>query len=952
MVVTSSKNQLDLNGNQDLYTWALSLSKRFPNWVDFRLVRGINAILGVGAASSFADSRSFFHLKRLLITQFSLQKKIEQKINQADERPLFVRVFSIQSRLCIAIAYSKGENDLKSGAILEVASQKVPALKKVEHSSYQWTSQDLPYAFYYLELEKMRGKDLLFAAIKDLEKHLKKHLCHYISELSVFWPYNHEEAFKQLLILAKETSSAKDYPQVSIHFQKQTAHQLEFLIYLARPKAGLSQETAITSSQFPASIQLIAHLTKEINAKVPTLIEAFSILIPIGKCKKGAAINLLHAREFVSKLLENVIGTFRDYNGGLFDTQKKRFKELSRLFADKIPNFTLFGADLFYALTPVETQVCLEDQFFEKLFEGFSQVLGGAAALSRPNPYILVLEAQNPDQLISCLKQAENLQKKGKVTAYANFKVLSKHYLCLIDAKKTHLANIQFNQYTTNLASRDKLVLRLAFQVGEVASLHPYYLAGELRGRILGKLLFEGLFRLNPQYQAEHAGCQNVILSEDKKRYIFKLRTCFWSNGQKVTASHYARSWKKNFLSKDDFNPFYLLKNAEAIRRGEKTTESLGVKALDEERLQVDLERETPDFLVRLAHPAFFPCLEGSSEAKSFNGPYCLQNREEKKIVIERNPYYWDKKNIFFNKVVILFETSSDKISELFLEGKIDWIGNPCSYEAMVSGPSMTRQSPYSFFLYLNTRVFPLSSAYIRSALSCVLDRRLIAEDILLGSRPLYTPLPKMSSFCTAELMDNNLERGRDLFEQGIKQLRLTRQTFPTLKIVSCNMEKRIKLARYLQSKWQKAFGISIDVEIQDWGCFYQKMERGDFHIGGFFKGVPPLDTTPFLESFCQRERNFSRWQSKKYVDAMTLAKTTGSQKVKVQHLGEAEALLLAGMPFIPLASLVYSYTHRSGLKNYVFDYGGEVDFRFAFIQNMPNASRAFLSDQSKALSN
>ena len=183
-------------------------------------------------------------------------------------------------------------------------------------------------------------------------------------------------------------SSPEDYPQVSIHFQKQSAHSLEFLIYLARPQVTVLPKTAIVDDHFLLSTQLVVHLRKEIPSNVPTLIEAFSLFIPIEKCKRGAAINLLYAREFVAKLLEDAIGTFRDYNGGLFETQKKRFSELTKLFSDKIAHFSLFAKDLFYALTPVETRVCLDDALFEKLFEGFSQMLSqGVSVFNRPSPH-------------------------------------------------------------------------------------------------------------------------------------------------------------------------------------------------------------------------------------------------------------------------------------------------------------------------------------------------------------------------------------------------------------------------------------------------------------------------------------------------------------------------------------------------------------------------------------
>ncbi|MEM7175477.1 MAG: peptide ABC transporter substrate-binding protein [Chlamydiota bacterium] len=932
MVIPSPTPQVFLENNQDLYTWAFSFSKRFPNWVDSRLIRGLNAILGAGAARSFVDERSFFHLKRLLITQFLLQKKIEQKLNEEDERPLFVRVFSLQSRLCIAIVYSKAETDLKSDAILEMASQKVPALKKVEFSSYQWASQDLPYAFYYLELEKMRGKDLLFAEIKDLENHLKKHLCHYISELSVFWPYNHEEAFKQLLVLAKEIFSAKDYPQVSIHFQKQTAHQLEFLIYLARPKPNLSPETAITSSQFPVSIQLILHLTKEIDTKVPTLIEAFSVLIPIEKCKKGTAINLLHAREFVGKLLENIVGTFRDYNGGLFDTQKKRFEELSRLFAEKIPNFDLFGADLFYALTPVEAQICLDDSLFEKLFEGFAQALGDTTPfLVRPNSEVVIFNSLDLNELVSYLRQAKKLQLQGKILAYANFRILARYYVCMFGIKFSSIEEIGNQSLDFSSAMNRKRSLNLAFQYEEVPSLCPSYLSRELRGRILSKLLFEGLVRLGLENRIEYAGCENIEISEDQCRYLFQLRELYWSNGERVTAVQYERAWKRNILEETNINSFYSMKHARAIRLGEKTVECLGVKTLDEKHLEVQLEQADPNFLRKLSHPLFLPIHEEVVEPNCFNGPYCVLSKDNNNLILEVNPFYWEREKLFFRNITIRFGVSLDHVAKQFENNQLDWVGDPFirDYSSFSKLDLKEKNVNRPYFLYLNTKYFPLSSPLIRSALSCVIDREFIIKHIYAGCQPLFTMIPKDTPPDIE--VDHALLAGQQLFEKAMRSLGLTQKTFPTLVLGYCHTNKDKKLMEYIKERWETAFGIKVLIDGTKWNSLYRQLERGNFQIIGIFKSfMLAYDNWPFLESFSMQGSNYSRWTSLEYSDYLNKAKKSRSEQEKTHYLQLAEQFLLSSLPVIPLFTDNYRYASNAKLKDYIIDEEGIIDFRFS----------------------
>ena len=933
-----------------IFQWIASLTRRFPHWIDARLLKGFHQLLGPGIAPDFLSARSFFHLKRLLLTQFVLQKKIEEAFSLNQEL-LLMRIFPIDSLICLAIAAPKKAHLLSSQTILDIASQKVPALKTIDASFFTWDNQTWPYTFCYAELEKMRGKDLLTSEIKALETHFKKELPHHLAETSTFWPYNHEEAFKELLVLAKELTSETDEPQVSLHFRKQTANDLEFSIYLARPKSRLLPKTTLTNRSMPASIQLTTHLSKELDSVIPVVVEAFSLIVPIQYHKHRSAVNVLHAREFIAKLLEDTIGSFRDYNGGLFETQQKRFNALTQLFSEKIPHFSLFAKELFYNLKPIETQLCLETALFATLFQAFSKTYARPVSfLDNFNAHIAILHFQDAQQLAKYLERAETFQKQDQLTAYSKVTIGAMHYLCLLDLTGQFLKKFPLQQEDAPLPTSKKRSLRLVFQSGTLPSFCPYYLAREMRGRNLSKFLFEGLFRLNPSHQIIPAGCQNMTVSHNDTRYVFELRAHFWSNGERVTAFHYEKTWKKNFAERGDFNPFYILKNGEAIRQQAMPLSSLGVKALNATHLEVELERKDPVFLDKLAHPIFFPSLHAGSENQFFNGPYRIQNSHKKELLLEKNPYYWDQKNLFFDEVFICFEHSSSKITSLFKQGKLDWIGNPCTYDTPIPHPRMIKPPIYHFFIYFNTTLFPLSSPLIRQAFSTVINRRLLSRCIPLPNQPLFTFLPESLFSSKFKITDSNIEKGQELFEQGLKELGLTRETFPTLKISSSAEEGNKYLFEYLQQVWQEVFKINVDLEVHDWNDFYAGLVKGNYQIGGFSKGLFPLDLACFWDGFTIKDCNFCRWEHKEYAKITTLMKQTKSEMIRKQCFKSAEKFLLNHLPAIPLLSLRYHYAHVKELENYTIDPEGTVDFRFAFIQNRHSESLACPVDQNTHL--
>ena len=914
---------------QDLCTWANRFMQRFPKHVDSRLMKGVYAILGPGTSSSFLKERSFLHLKRLLMTQFLMEKKMEENLSEQKAHPL-VRIFPIESILCIAITYRKQENTLKRQTILEIANQKIPTLRKIDSSFYQWESQEPSYNFCYIELEKMRGKSLLISEVKGLESYMKKELSHYLSETSIFWPYNHEEAFKQVLTLANEICSEKDSPQVSIHFQKQTSRYLEFLVCLARPKITICQRTTINDSHFPSSIRLIPHISKEIERKISTLIEVFSLLVPLEICRNKETIDVLYAREFVVRMLETITGEIRDYNGGLFETKKNRFREICNAFSGDIPSFLLFGEKLFYSLKPIEAQICLSNTIFKHLLEEVAHVLEKPAPFfSQSGERVAVFKFKKSDQIDSYLKKAEMTLNQGKITSYAHFETLNRYYVCLIDEQAKNIGIISEDFLTLNQKENDKK-LHLAFNFEDFSSLDPYYLCKEFRGRVIARLLYEPLFRLHPQKGLVHGACEDMKVSKDGKRYLFKLRAFHWVTGEQVTAFDYEKTWKRNFLKGVDLNMFYILKNAEAIKNKKKSIDELGVKAIDQKHLEVKLENRDPSFLEKLAYVLFFPLPRGSSSNLTFNGPFFLTRKNDNHLHLERNPYYWDKEGVFFEEVEASFGHSSKKVGDLFKQKKIDWIGACCSLKKQTSQLRLAKKVPFYFFIYLNTEILPLSSPFIRQALSCVINRQEIIDQHFPKSTPLFC-FPNTDP-CEVD-KDYDPVKAKMLFEKGLTELGLTRENFPSLMIISSN-SKHKDLSLYLKKKWESAFQIGIKLDSFNWDNFYKKIERGHFHIGGFFKYSFPKDPIPFLDNFNRKEDNFSHWEHPEYSKVLRSLKKTTSSKTRTLLIKKASHILQSHTPFIPLFSLNHRYSHRTDLKNYVFNDDGSLDFRFAFFAN------------------
>ena len=67
------------------------------------------------------------------------------------------------------------------------------------------------------------------------------------------------------------------------------------------------------------------------------------------------------------------------------------------------------------------------------------------------------------------------------------------------------------------------------------------------------KMFYEGLMVQSKEGEVIPGVCQEYELSKNGKVYTFHLRDCLWSNGDAVTAHHFANAWKS--LLAPDFRP-------------------------------------------------------------------------------------------------------------------------------------------------------------------------------------------------------------------------------------------------------------------------------------------------------------------------------------------------------------------------------------------------------------
>lgn len=489
-----------------------------------------------------------------------------------------------------------------------------------------------------------------------------------------------------------------------------------------------------------------------------------------------------------------------------------------------------------------------------------------------------------------------------------------------------------------------KSTLKIDFQEGDLASLHPHDLMIYLRGISIGKTLFEGLTRVDEEGNVKLAGAHAVDISPNGLEYTFHLRKNNWSDGALVTAKDYELAWKEA-LSPVSFCPrpdlLYMVKNALEVKQGIEKIETLGVKALDETTLHVELTRPSPHFLELLAQPIAAPIKDPADrEIKVFNGPFMLKKWERNSgLVLVPNPHFWNKDKVDLDEIDVFMVQEPETAYALYEQSELDWIGLPLcplSSEQLESlkkkNQLISKSIDRAFWVFLNTRHETLSSPLIRRALSLAINRETITESVFIGNNPLEKPIPHaLLPMTSHSSLKEDVEEARRLFEKGLEEIGLTRENFPPLVITYSQQANRKQLAEYLQDAWVRSLGIEVQLEPQEWNVLRSNLGTGQFEISGAFEASFYHDPLELMERMVTlNSSNFPQWIFPLYQQKISSASNEVNYDQRLHLLSEAEDILMDQMPFIPISSDRFLFAHHPKLKGYTFDSVGAVDFSYA----------------------
>ena len=480
----------------------------------------------------------------------------------------------------------------------------------------------------------------------------------------------------------------------------------------------------------------------------------------------------------------------------------------------------------------------------------------------------------------------------------------------------------------------------------EPQTLDPHRAEGVPSSNIL-RDLFEGLVAEAPNGELIPGAAESWEISADGLTYTFTMRPDGrWSNGDPVTAADFEfglrRSADPETLSRYS-SVLAPIRNARAVIAGDLPPQELGVVAADERTLVIYLETPTPYFLGLLTHSTCYAAHRGTVEAHGSNwsrvethvgnGAYGLKEWVvQSHIHLERNPHYWDDANTTIEEVRYYAIENQDAELKRYRADELDitatipqkqlkWIRKNLSEEFRVT--------PYlgTYYFGFNTTRPPFADQPgLRRAMSLAVNRKIITEIVSGAGEPVaYGWVPPVRGY--AQQAPEEAEWTQEQREAEARRLyaQAGYSSENPLKVEvlynTSDNHKRIAIA--LRFMWQEVLGVEATLANQEWKVFLEtrkrKQETEIFRAGWIGDYEDAYTFAQLLDS--SNEQNDSGYNNPRY-DALLAAASAEPDIVRrAEHLQQAERVMLADQPILPL----HFYVTKRMVKPWVRGYEGNI---------------------------
>lgn len=489
----------------------------------------------------------------------------------------------------------------------------------------------------------------------------------------------------------------------------------------------------------------------------------------------------------------------------------------------------------------------------------------------------------------------------------------------------------------------------------EPASLDPGMTTSLAEANVQAEL-FEGLTRLDQHNQPQPALAESWDISPDGKVYTFHLRPHLtWSDGTPLTAQDFEYSWKRVVdpeVASQNAYMLFPIEGAEAYNQKKATADTVGVKALDDQTLQVRLKDPTVYFLTLTALHCYYPVPRWLVEAKPDTwasdaaglvgcGPFVITKWvHSSEINVKRNPNYWDQAHVRSERLE--FPISESQATRLrFVEsGQANlMVEPPPADQDRLEALGLYRVAPYlgTYYYVFNVQKKPFDDVRIRRAFALAMERQGLVEHIVRARKEAAYAWVPPGITDTATGKDFRAEGGPLQHEDAAKARQLlqeagyTPETLPEVTILFNTNEMHKAVAEAVQAMWQKNLGVHAGLTNQESKVYLASRTEGNFQVARASWVADYADPMTFLDVFADAD-NDAKYHNEDYNRLIRQAKETSDQALRMQYMHEAEKILFDDCVIIPIYYTTQPYVAQPYVKGYHWSPLGLIDLKEAYI--------------------
>ncbi len=474
---------------------------------------------------------------------------------------------------------------------------------------------------------------------------------------------------------------------------------------------------------------------------------------------------------------------------------------------------------------------------------------------------------------------------------------------------------------------------------------------------------FEGLTKIDSNNNVKSGMAESWNISEDGLTYTFNIRKdAKWSDGKPLTANDFEYSWKRAVDPKVAAEYSYMMeivKNAKEINSGSMSYDNLGVKAIDDYTLEVQLANPASYFLEFIASTVvFMPVRKDiieqygdkwtlSPDTYIGNGPYKMKERViDEKIVFDINTNYYAQKEQIANELTFLLMSDPNTAIAGIRGGSIHFsaLEPPAAeIETLKNEGYITANNAIgTFYIELNITNEAFTDKRVRQALALAIDRKYIVDNVTKGGqipaggfiptevRGLESTFRKEhKEYINVDDYENNVKRAKALMaEAGYSN----GQNYPVIELkVSPGIY--VLVGEALQQMWKENLNINVSLVQEEFPITLQSLVEKDYQMarmgwtGDYNDPMTMLDVMVSYGGV-----NHSGFANKEYDTNLLMAKKSADNRVRMAAMAKAESILMEEMPIIPLYYRADSFMKSPKLNGVVLNPLGRHKFNYTYI--------------------